>query len=124
MMMFKDNFDCHYTRDFDIVKRYYIHKETGLKVVMESFSEYSFNAAEVAISVRFWDTGKFAYICWNEHDTQIRIAFGDDYYTKKTFDSKPSNEYLKAYVQHMFQRVLTGMEINVMKDIVDEVKYS
>ena len=124
MMMFKDKFECHSTRNFDLVSRYYIHKETGTQVVLESHSEVGFDSTKVAISARFWDNGKFAYIAWNDDENVITVAFGDDYYTKKTFDSKPSNEYLKAYVQHMFQRVLTGMEINVMKDIVDEVKFS
>lgn len=31
MMMFKDKFECHYTRNFDLVSRYYIHKETARK---------------------------------------------------------------------------------------------
>lgn len=29
MMMFKDKFECHYTRNFDLVSRYYIHKASS-----------------------------------------------------------------------------------------------
>lgn len=124
MLMFRENFEQHYTRDhFDKTQRYYIHKETGLEVVMESFSEYGLNVKEMAISVTFRDNGKFAYIAWNDDENRIAVAFGDDHYVKKAFDAKPTNSQLKAYVQHMFQRVLTGFEINVMKDIVDEVKF-